>query len=532
MSFRGNAAQQLTICDILLALTLRELSALDLSWAKAFGDEVFPAIDESRFACLYSDVASRPNTPVNVIVGALILKEYFSLTDDGVVHALMFDVRWRYALHTTSFAEQPLSDKTLSRFRRRLLDHEEATGEDLLKQCVTGLASVIADAMGIDGSVRRMDSTMIESNVRDLSRAERIYECLANACRLLARRLGDSCPDRFAAYADRNHRNRFFFHDKDSTYEKRLETLFTDAESLVREHSADLAGSEQLALLERCMIEQTVVEGGKRRLRESEDGFKGSSMLQSPYDPDATFRVKAGKSHHGYVANLEESCGKGGTVVTNYDYRQNSYSDSRFLKDFIADCEPVEGGATLVTDGGYDGEENVEAAAEKGIELITTDLLGKEPNDVLADFEWSEDGTKLLACAGGFEPYACTHYEKSGQVRAKIDSYHCEGCPFAGECPATRKGITATIVASRKSTRRARYLRKMGSEEFEKYRRFRNGAETIPSMLKRKYRLDTLPRGHKRGKLFFGCKVAVLNFGKLLGFMRNTGNYAENPLLA
>ena len=532
MSFRENAAQQLTIDDSYSRLTDRNKRMLDRSWAKPFGDMVFPAIDESRFACLYSDVASRPNTPVNVIVGALILKEYFSLTDDGVVHALMFDVRWRYALHTTSFAEQPLSDKTLSRFRRRLLDHEEATGEDLLKQCVTELASVIADAMGIDGSVRRMDSTMIESNVRDLSRAELIYECLANACRLLAKRLGDSCPDRFAAYADRNHRNRFFFHDKDSTYEKRLETLFTDAESLVREHSADLVGSEQLALLERCMIEQTVVEGGKRRLREKEDGFKGSSMLQSPYDPTATYREKAGKKHHGYVANLEESCGKNGTVVTNYDYRQNNYSDSKFLKDFIADCESVEGGAKLVTDGGYDGEENVEAAAEKGIELITTDLLGKDPNDVLADFEWSEDGRRLLSCAGGFAPYRCTHNEKSGQVTAKIDSYHCEGCPFAGECPAKRKGITATIVASRKSTRRARHKRRIGSKEFNKYYRLRNGAETIPSILKRKYRLDKLPRGLLRGKLFFGAKVAALNFGKLLGFMRNTGNYAENPLLA
>ena len=76
---------------------------------------------------------------------------------------------------------------------------------------------------------------------------------------------------------------------------------------VVKEHAQDLMGSEQLALLERCMIEQTVVEGGKRRLRGKEDGFKGSGMLQSPYDPDATFRVKAGKSHHGYVANLELS---------------------------------------------------------------------------------------------------------------------------------------------------------------------------------------------------------------------------------
>lgn len=37
----------------------------------------FPAIDEERFSVLYSDKASRPNTPVNVIVGASIIKELF-----------------------------------------------------------------------------------------------------------------------------------------------------------------------------------------------------------------------------------------------------------------------------------------------------------------------------------------------------------------------------------------------------------------------------------------------------------------------
>lgn len=44
---------------------------------KIFADEIFPAIDDNRLSVLYSDKASRPNTPVNVIVGALIIKELF-----------------------------------------------------------------------------------------------------------------------------------------------------------------------------------------------------------------------------------------------------------------------------------------------------------------------------------------------------------------------------------------------------------------------------------------------------------------------
>ena len=47
-------------------LTEREQKFLDKSWAKVFADKVFPAIDEDIFSVLYSDKASRPNTPVNI----------------------------------------------------------------------------------------------------------------------------------------------------------------------------------------------------------------------------------------------------------------------------------------------------------------------------------------------------------------------------------------------------------------------------------------------------------------------------------
>ena len=122
MSFRTNTCQQISLNDKLMNLTEREKKALDKSWAKIFADEIFPAIDEERFSVLYSDKASRPNTPVNVIIGALIIKELFDYSDDEIVENLMLDLHLQYALHTTSYEEQPLSDKTLSRFRKRCYD--------------------------------------------------------------------------------------------------------------------------------------------------------------------------------------------------------------------------------------------------------------------------------------------------------------------------------------------------------------------------------------------------------------------------
>ena len=179
MSFRTNDCQQLSFLDSFSGLTPREQKALENSWAKVFADEIFPEIDEQRFSVLYSNKASRPNTPVNVIIGALIIKELFDLSDDEMVENLMLDPRYQYALHTTSFTEQPLSDKTLSRFRKRCYDYESTYNVDLYHDCITDLGSKIAKMMKLNSRIRRMDSMMIESNIRRLSRMELLYTCVA-----------------------------------------------------------------------------------------------------------------------------------------------------------------------------------------------------------------------------------------------------------------------------------------------------------------------------------------------------------------
>lgn len=102
----------------------------------------------------------------------------------------------------------------------------------------------------------------------------------------------------------------------------------------------------------------TFVEGF-RRLRTKEDGGFHSGILQNPSDPDATYRSKAGKEHQGYVANLEETVDRNGSVITDYQFEQNIYSDSRFLKDSLERTEVQEEKSTLITDGAYSGKEKM-----------------------------------------------------------------------------------------------------------------------------------------------------------------------------
>jgi hypothetical protein len=74
--FVKNSHQQLSLNDPLMDMPQYLKDTLFKSWAHVFQEKVFPMINEERFRVLYSDNdASRPNTPVNVIVGLLIIKE-------------------------------------------------------------------------------------------------------------------------------------------------------------------------------------------------------------------------------------------------------------------------------------------------------------------------------------------------------------------------------------------------------------------------------------------------------------------------
>ncbi len=532
MSFKENSYQQLSFTDSFSGLTAREQKALEKSWAKVFADEIFPAIDENRFSVLYSDKASRPNTPVNVIVGALIIKELFDYSDDEMVENLMLDFRIQYALHTTSFKEQPLSDKTLSRFRKRCYDYETLYNEDLYHDCVKDLSVSITKLMGTSGKIRRMDSMMIESNIRKLSRMELIYTCIAKLAMYVYKTDDAVLPDNLKHYIDPNDFNRVIYHQRSTDADNRMNQLLTDADKLLAVCGSGCPDSTEYDLFVRCLSEQTIVENEIRRLRTKEDGGMQSTMLQNPSDPEATFRSKAGKEHRGYVANLEESVGSSGSVVTEYQYEQNIHSDSQFIREHLEQMDVQEEKTVMVADGAYSGTENTKLTADKNVELITTSLTGKETPDILADFEFNEEGTKVLRCPAGHEPKSSSFMKQSNQCAVSFLHEQCAGCPYQNQCNPKIFKRVAKIVTSKAAHERAKIQRSMNGEEFKNYARLRNGVETVPSNIRNNYHLEKMLRGRQRGKFFFGAKIAALNFRKLFNFRKGLGNYAENPLLA
>lgn len=534
MSFRLNDSQQMSMFDSFTGLTPREQKALERSWAKVFGDEIFPQINEEPFRVLYSDnAASAPNTPANILIAAMIIKELFNASDDEMVENLMLDIRYQYAMHTTSFDEQPLSDKSLSRFRSRCYDHERLTGEDLLHDAIKDLGEITAKLMKIDGRIRRMDSTMIDSNIRKLSRTELLYRCIAKLVIYLHKNGHDDRIVFLEHYYDPNDFNKVIYHSRSTELDETIAMLLRDADRLLLACGNDFEDVTDYQLLVRCLAEQTVIEGKVRRLRTREDGGMDSSMMQSPCDPDATYREKAGEQHRGYVANIEESVGSNGSVVTDYQFEQNNVSDSRMLQEHLNGMPEQEAPVTLITDGSYSGTENHELAASKNIELVSTDLTGREVDPVWGGFPFNEDGTEVTGCPAGHTPKSCSYIPSTGMCRVSFKRSQCEHCPWRMHCKPKIYKRVAVLMVGIKMKQRAISQAEMETERHKMLARIRNGVETIPSILKNQYHATKMHgiRGKLRTKLFFGCKIGALNFKKLFRYRNGTGHYAPNPLL-
>ncbi len=79
-------------------LSEKQLTRLKDSWADTFYRETFCRINEEAFADLYSDNPSRPNVPVNVLIGLEILKSGKGWSDEELYENYCYNLQVRYAL--------------------------------------------------------------------------------------------------------------------------------------------------------------------------------------------------------------------------------------------------------------------------------------------------------------------------------------------------------------------------------------------------------------------------------------------------
>ena len=497
---------------------------LENSWAHPFQKYIFPAINEERFSVLYSDnKASRPNSPVNVIIGLLIIKELFNQTDEEVIGSLHFDDRYQYALRTTSLEKQPVSINTLTNFRNRVYKYYEETGIDLIQLEVESLAEKIAEYLEIDGEQARMDSFMVSSSCKNLSRIELVYEVNANFIEVLAELDSEVIPEKCSGYLESGHKKETIYKTKNDETESKLEFLLHQSQLLYEAGltiGQKVTETEEFKLLKRIINEQIKDDDNDSGSPTPKDGQEISSeSLQNPSDPDATYRYKYG-DNIGYTVNVFEKYEEENSIISSYALESNTYDDSEFSKDIIQKLPVQQDELSLLVDGGYYSYEIAQKAQEKNINLIPGDLKGRKPDkDKMSytSFTINEEKNIITKCIEGKTPVSSSYDEDKNTYTAKFSKEDCTGCPLASTCRISKQKKFNTIRFTDKDYQIALLRERMDTDEYQQLTNKRAGIEGIPSTLRRKYDIDEIPvRGKLCVKIWLGFKVAAYNFKKLL----------------
>ncbi|HEC93486.1 MAG TPA: hypothetical protein ENI51_10960 [Candidatus Atribacteria bacterium] len=126
-----------------------------------------------------------------------------------------------------------------------------------------------------------------------------------------------------------------------------------------------------------------------------------------------------------------------------------------------------------------------------------------------------EKGHLVKKCPYGYKPIDSKF--KEGSYRAHFNKKHCSNCPFRKDCPVVEQKKSYLFKVSEKTLHRSQLITKMGTPEYQELARKRAGIEAIPSILRRRYKIDHLPvRGLIRVKVYLGFKISAINCKRLI----------------
>lgn len=493
-------------------------SRLSKSWAKIFYEEVFCKIDESKFKDMYSDNASRPNFPINILISLEILRALFDLTDEHLLENYHCNLQYMLALGINKIGDHSLSTRTLYYFRERFqnfLSQEE--NQDVLKYLFDTLRDNFISKANIKTKIQRTDSTMIAANIRKLKRYELVLKVARNLLKIIPEETKNRLSPNIIEILERNETETIFdiFSDTDKNLVvfQGLKLLNQLKDELKNEKS--LFETKEYQIVLRVLQEQTQAsESNLEELIVKEGKDISPNSLQNPSDPDASYRKKAGKSYQGYTANIVETASKENPIqiITAVSVEKNTETDSNLLKEKLSDLQTTTGVEKIVADGAYHSKELLKEAKQQKIEIIRTNLNGSSPEGKKFSYDQYKIENDIVAeCPVGEKPIKSKH--KNNRYVAHFDKNKCNKCHFKNQCRIRKQKKANLLEFTDSQLETANYRKKMETDEYKELFRLRPAVEGTFSGLKRSHSLGvadtrTLPKV----RYFVMFKIMATNF--------------------
>lgn len=485
----------------------------------AFYEEVFCRIPESLFAELYSEApASRPNAPINTMVAALILQHLYSWTFEEMLDRIAFDVKVRAALGLWSLGEEPFCRATLFNFQVRLRDHMVATGQDKFRDVFDRLTADTQERFGIKGEIQRCDSTQIGVNIRQYTRIELLVEVVLRMWRVLSEDDQVAHADRFADFVKARTAGQFLYRLNKKDIDPVLGRLGEIYAWMVQALESGYGTTEIYRVVCRIFTEHFTCVEEKVAVRAATE--VGSDSLQSPDDPEATYRKKNGEGFHGYVLHACETADPENPfqVITDVAVAPNNVEDGEILHERLPEMHrKTPELRELHTDGGYGNEANDQLQAQLGIQAVQSAICGRSPRAPM-HIGNDEAGHPHIRCAAGV---SVSGQRTAKQFKAEFAAFNCAGCPFASVCPGELRshGGRTFYFTEADVLRQARHrrLRELPPER----RSLRPNVEA--TMKQFRFRLGNgklRTRRHHTASRYGSLRAIAINFGRTYRHLR------------
>lgn len=526
--FRKNTKhQQPALISAASELPEKQRKRLENSWAGTFYKEFFSRIDEQSFAVLYSEKDSRPNVPVNVLVGLEALKAGFGWSDQELYENYCYNLQVRYALGYDRLGDGDFEIRSLYYFRERLSRYNTEKGINLLEKAFEQITDAQIVNLKVRTGMQRMDSTQIASNIVSASRLQLLVEAVQRVERILSEADKLRLAETFAPYSKDSAGHYTYRVKGKQAVQEHLQKIGQSIHTLLLDLRTEYASENAYQVMERIFAENFHLIENSPRAKENAEITSG--CLQSVDDLEASYRSKGTGHYKGYVANITETCDPENEfqLITKVQVAPNNIDDGQLLAEALPNLKTRTDLDTLVTDGGFGSEVSDAALQGQNVTLIQTAIRGAQPNPdkfTLADFDIQQDEQShpiILTCPQG-QTVPVTAGRTTGW-QARFDLTICSTCPFqqSGRCrtqPQKRDPrylLTFTTPEMRAARRRQDQRKHLGDSH-----NLRSAVEATVRSVKHPFPAGKLPvRGRFRVTCMAIASAATTNVRRIQRYL-------------
>jgi Transposase DDE domain len=464
-------------------------------WQGIFRSTLLELMPAKQLAKHFDPVMGRPTKELYAVAGLLFLQEFKNWTIPQAVDAYLFHTDVQFALNLEPGIDE-MCERTFERYRKLFIE-DEAAGQ-VMDQVTTRLI----DLLEIDVRQQRLDSTHVLSNMASFGRTRLMAVSIKRFLTQVKRHHAadyDALPEELQQRYAPAQAQLLAKESKDAAERaKSRQQVAEDLRALI-DRFADHAGlRDRLSYqaLVKVFAEQCEIVGEKIQVRIK----TGGDCLQNPSDLEATY---GGPKGQGYKLQISETCSVDNDVqlITGVLPQTAAQPDANALQPMLEKLQEQERlPEEMLADTAYGGDENVQAAADLGVEVVSpvagrsseTPTEAEPAKLTIDDFAYDERTGKVGACPTGRVPLQTVHDAASDTTTVHMPLEDCQSCPHRRQCPIERGRHTYTLSFTGKQRRLASRRCEETTMVFRQRYARRSGLESTNSGLKRRLGLGRL----------------------------------------